>query len=43
MADRILQVLRVYHPNSALFKELEAQVNEARQALEGRDAMSSSR
>ena len=43
MADRIVQVLRVYHADSPLLKEMEEAVNTAKQDLEGREAVSRSR
>jgi hypothetical protein len=43
MADRIVQVLRVYHADSPLLKEMEEAANTAKQDLEGREAVSRSR
>jgi hypothetical protein len=43
MADRIIQVMRVYQANSPLLKEMEEAVNTAKQDLESREAVSSRR
>jgi hypothetical protein len=43
MADRIIQVMRVYQAKSPLLKEMEEAVNTAKQDLEGREAVSRAR
>ena len=43
MADRLVQVLRVYHADSPLLKEMEEAANTAKQDLEGREAVSRAR